>query len=258
MNNINSERTYLLGNEFSRVLKNALILQEYMNEKSIYRFDQRDKSISFLTEALIPTGKKHRPRIMLLFSNPHPHSVAQGMFLSPNRKGRENLFWSTMKEAGLLSFRQDSRDTRQAAEACLNAEYEGPFEYLFYCYYAFPTHQPIDIKSIFGKYFFNQTIEPEAAEDFRQLLSNNIVQAIITFNKLIFNKVSDKQVNHCLSDLKRGSIIRSEVTVADRPIPIFLTFPTGWRYHKDYVKLRRDSLEHIKTAIMEISDVSQT
>ncbi len=46
---------------------------------------------------------------MFLFSNPHPHSVHQGMFLSRNTKGQESLFWPIMEEAGLLPIAKENR-----------------------------------------------------------------------------------------------------------------------------------------------------
>ncbi|MBI9045532.1 MAG: hypothetical protein JEZ06_13665 [Anaerolineaceae bacterium] len=50
------------------------------------------------------------------------------------------------------------------AEFCVKLEYETAFELIFYCYYAFPTDYPEDIRKIFGREYFNQSIEPEAAE----------------------------------------------------------------------------------------------
>ena len=38
-------------------------------------------------------------------------------------------------------------------------------------------------------------------------------------------------------------------------LPIFLTFPTGWRYHKQYMTLRVARLETIKDAICSKSNV---
>lgn len=39
---------------------------------------------------------------MFLCSNPHPHSVKQGMFLSPNSKGQESLFWQVLRDSGWI------------------------------------------------------------------------------------------------------------------------------------------------------------
>jgi hypothetical protein len=96
---------------------------------------------------------------MLLFSNPHPLSVHHGMFLSPNSKGRENLFWPVMEDAGWLPIEKEYHNPKQLADICLKAKYPGPFELIFYCYYAFPSDFPEDIRRIFGREFYNQVIE---------------------------------------------------------------------------------------------------
>lgn len=97
-------RTYRLSESYESIkLRANQVLDKYLAYPGLYEFDDLDKSVTFSTERLIPTASTNRPRVMLLFSNPHPHSVHQGMFLSPNTKGRESLFWSMMEGAGWLS-----------------------------------------------------------------------------------------------------------------------------------------------------------
>ena len=127
---------------------------------------------------------------MLLFSNPHPLSVLQGMFLSPNSIGRENPFWPTMRDAGWIAIPENKRTPKQIAEICLNTSYPGPFTLIFYCYYAFPTDFPEDIQKIFGKEYFKQVIEPETRDEFRKIVQEIPVEAVVTFNKQIFSLVS--------------------------------------------------------------------
>jgi len=194
---------------------------------------------------------------MLLFSNPHPHSVHQGMFLSPNTKGRENLFWSTMRDACWLSIAEENRNPKELAGICLEAKYRGPFELIFYCYYAFPTDFPEDIKRIFGKKYFSQFIEPEAIDEFRKTIQETSVKAVVTFNKGIFNLVSKDQIERFIKRLIKGELIQSQIKGIDRYVPIFLTFPTGWRFHRRYKELRKSSLDTIRTAICSGSNVAE-
>ena len=192
---------------------------------------------------------------MLLFSNPHPHSIYQGMFLSPNTKGRENLFWPVMKDAGWLSITEEYNNPKQLADICLEVNYQGPFELIFYCYYAFPTDFPEEIKKIFGREYFSQFIEPEARNEFRETIQNPDVDAVVTFNKGIFNLVSQDQIERYIDRLIDGELIQSQLIDMDRYVPIFLTFPTGWRYHKEYWEFRKASLDAIKTAIFNVSNI---
>jgi len=195
---------------------------------------------------------------MLLFSNPHPHSIYQGMFLSPNTKGLENLFWPTMDDAGWLPIAKEDRSPKQLADICVEAKYRGPFELIFYCYYAFPTDYPEDIRRIFGREHFSQFIEPEAMDEFRKTIQETSVEAVVTFNKGIFNLVSEGQIERYVECLVKGELIQSQIKGIDRNVPTFLTFPTGWRYHRQYRQFRKASLDTIRTAICSGSNVPES
>jgi hypothetical protein len=171
------------------------------------------------------------------------------MFLSRNTRGQESLFWLTMEEAGWLPIAKANRTPEQLADICLKAEYDGPFELIFYCYYAFPTGYPEDIRKIFGREYFNQIIEPEARDEFRNTIQEISVDAVVTFNKTIFNLVGEGRIEQYIKRLMKGELISSKLKHMDRNIPLYLTYPTGWRYHKDYRQLCKASLDRIRTAI---------
>jgi len=250
LSNINFQRTYLLGEAYESIKERAIqVLHKYLDYPDPITFSDLDRSVTFSTERLIPTASTNRPRVMLLFSNPHPHSVHQGMFLSPNTKGRENLFWSAMGDAGWLPIAEGNRNPKQLADICVQAEYRGPFELIFYCYYAFPTDLPEDLERVFGRKYFSQFIEPEASDEFRKTILETSVEAVVTFNKGIFSLVSEVQVERYVERLMEGELIQSQIEGIARSVPIFLTFPTGWRYHREYRQFRKASLDTIRTAI---------
>jgi hypothetical protein len=251
LSKINFQRTYQLHEEYESIKERAIqVLSKYLGFRNLIMFNDLDRSVTFSTERLIPVAyTTNRPRVMLLFSNPHPFSVQQGMFLSPNTKGRESLFWPIMEEAGWIPIPKENREPKQLADICLEAKYSGPFELIFYCYYAFPTDYPEDIRKIFGRQYFNQFIEPEATKEFKQTVEETGVEAVVTFNKGIFNLVSNDQVDRYIKRLMEGALIQSRIKGVDKKVPIFLTFPTGWRYHKRYRQIRKDSLETIRKAI---------
>ena len=234
------------------------ILDKYRRYPDLIAFNDSERSITFFTERLVPTASTNRPRVMLLFSNPHPYSIHQGMFLSPNTKGQENLFWSVMEDAGWLSITQQDRNPKHLADICLKANYVGPFELIFYCYYAFPTDFPEDIMRIFGRTYFSQFIEPEAIDEFRKTIQETSVEAVVTFNKGIFNLASKDPIEHCIERLVEGELIQSQIKGIDRRVPIFLTFPTGWRYRKQYRQFRKASLDTIRVAICSGSNVPES
>ena len=250
MSSINFQRTYLLGEAYESIKKRAIqVLDKYLGYPDLISLNDFDRSATFSTERLIPALSGKRPRVMLLFSNPHPYSIYQGMFLSKNSRGQENLFWPVMADAGWLPIAKENRYPKQLAEICLKADYQGPFELIFYCYYAFPTDFPEDIRRIFGREHFSQFIEPEASDEFRRTIQETSVEAVVTFNKGIFNLVSQDHIENYVERLMEGQLVRSHIKDFDGQIPIFLTFPTGWHYHRDYRQLRKASLDTIRAAI---------
>jgi hypothetical protein len=250
LSNINFQRTYPISEEYECIKERVhLKLSKYSYCPNLITFNDLDRSVTFTSERLIPAASTKRIRVMFLFSNPHPHSIHQGMFLSPNTNGLENLFWPVMDKAGWLPIEAKKRNPKQLADICLHGKYAGPFELIFYCYYAFPTDYPEDIKRIFGKDYFTESIEPEAIKEFRKTLQETSVEAVVTFNKGIFNLAAHAPVEKYIKHLNAGELIQSQVQGSERAIPIFLTYPTGWRYHKQYMEFRVASLEKIKTAI---------
>jgi len=250
MSSINSPRTYLLSEAYESIKERAFhMLEKYWEYPNLISFNDLERSVTFTTERLMPATSLNRPRVMLLFSNPHPHSVHQGMFLSRTTNVQENRFWPVMRDAGWLLTEERDNSSKQLAEICIEAKYRGPFEFIFYCYYAFPTDFPEDIKKIFGREYFNQFIEPESKDEFRKTIQDTSVDVVVTFNKGIFNLVSNDQVERYIERLKEGELIQSQIKDLDRSVPIFLTFPTGWRYHKKFREFRKASLDRIRTAI---------
>src|SRR5450759_1042092 len=176
LSSINFQRTYPLSEAYESIKERAIqALDKYLGYPDLMTFNDLDRSVTFTTEKLIPNATTNRPRVMLLFSNPHPYSVHQGMFFSPNTIGLENPFWPVMSDAGWLPIEKENRNPKQLADICLKAEYRGPFELIFYCYYAFPTNFPEDISRIFGKEYFSQVIEPEAMDEFRKTVQETFV-----------------------------------------------------------------------------------
>lgn len=250
MSGIIFQRTYEFETAYEGIKQRAAeYLGKWMEAPDLYRFADARRSITFSSERLIPAYSGNRPRVMLLFSNPHPQSIQRGMFLSPNANGRGSDFWPLMAESGWLPVPEGNRRPKRLADICLKAEYPGPFELIFYCYYAFPTRYPDDIRKIFGRDFFREVIGPEAREQFRRTILETSTEAVVVFNKEIFNLVVKDPVERCIEPLAGGGIIQSEIEGMVEGVPVFLTFPAGWRYHKEYLRLRKVSLERIREAI---------
>ncbi len=213
---------------------------------SVYKLNPRDRSITFQTECLIPRKDKGRPRVLLLFSNPHPGSIQKGMFHSPDRR-IANL-WTDLCEVGLFSA-EDSvlRSPKALRTHCLDVTYKDPFAFGFACYWVFPTSYPSQLKSLFGP-----TMEPPGSEDpkvrLNRLLAKWLPKAIISFNGQALEAMTGVPSAGYLGSLRDGLVQRT-YQAPEGPYPVFQTYPTGWHWCKNATKLRRASLERIADAI---------
>jgi hypothetical protein len=89
MSSVHFQTTYPLSHEYHAIkLRAPEILGDFLADSSVYHFNDQDRTLTFTSERLIRKDASDRQRILLLFSNPHPHSIQQGMFLSPSVKGK--------------------------------------------------------------------------------------------------------------------------------------------------------------------------
>ena len=110
MSEVNFKRTYKIDGCYKEIKnRSRQVLGKYDYYDELFEFNELSKEVTFSSERLIPKRSKQRTRVMLLFSNPHPHSVHQGMFLSGNTRGQESLFWPIMERAGLLPIAKENR-----------------------------------------------------------------------------------------------------------------------------------------------------
>lgn len=253
MSSIHFQTTYLLSHQYDVIKSRApKILGDFLSDSNIYQFTDQDKTLTFTSERLIPEKRSGRQRVLLLFSNPHPHSIQQGMFLSPSVKGRQSFFWSGMQDAGWFRLPETRPCPERLAQIFLNIEYESQFEFLFFCYYSFPTRYPDDIVKLFGKKYFKEVIEPEAREGFERIIQEENPEVVVTFNKGVYNLVSAEPIGKYIDRLKAGEVIRSKIKDVDNDGPIFLTYPTGWRYDPNHQEYRRKNLEKVKDLVLSM------
>ncbi len=127
---------------------------------SVYKLTDKDRSVTFQSECLVPTDDRGWPRVLLVFSNPHPGSIQKGMFHSPDR--RISNLWTDLCEADLFSGEDHVlQSPGSLRKHCLNVVYEGDFAFGFACYWVFPTSYPSQLKSLFGP-----SMEPPGLESY--------------------------------------------------------------------------------------------
>jgi len=104
---------------------------------------------------------------------------------------------------------------------------------------------PDQIKKIFRE-FFERHIQEEARTEFAERVRETGIEGIVTFNKSIFNLTTGQKLKRYISELKEEKMVEGSIQDTTKSIPVFLTYPTGWRYHPDFKNLRVKSLQAIK------------
>lgn len=215
-------------------------IQENLSDfPDLYGFDDTNNQVKYKTEGpLIPADNGKMP-VLILLSNPHPHSVRQGMILSPNRAGIENPFWSTMRQSGFFTDKGEIN-----AAAMMQNHYESPFRFFMAVLLPFPSDDPADLKQIFGHREYNKMLR-EGQESIKTLILDYGIRHIVCFSKLPYNAVSSgKSPKSYTTVLQNGDMILSSSWCA-KDVKAFLTFPTGWRFIKNFREAKASSLRDI-------------
>jgi len=219
-------------------------IQEKLHEwPELFSFDDDHQQVRYETEGpLVPDDNSKAP-VLILLSNPHPHSVKQGMFLSPNRSGRENPFWETLRGTGF--FQQSGRIT---AETMIKNMYRSLFRFFMAVLLPFPSEDPSHLKDILGSSSYKKMlINGRLAVS--SLVKNNNIKHIICFGRLQYDSLSLKgSPDSYTSLLSRGETIRDSIATA-AGANIYLTYPTGWRFVNNHKILKFESLKNILSEI---------
>lgn len=223
------------------------IMDRLSEWSDLFEFDDLNHSISYETEApLIPQNNSKTP-VLILLSNPHPHSVKQGMFLSPNRSGRENPFWQTLRESGYFD-----HDDAVGQDVMVLNKYCSPFRFFMAVLLSYPSEDPSHLKDIFGIHEYEKMLW-EGKKYLKELLIQNDIRHVVCFGKLQYDAVSaEKTPGQYTSILGRGGIISSRCAFCDN-VEVYLTYPTGWRFVHDHRILKSASLKNIFKGIVRSS-----
>lgn len=181
--------------------------------ESFYLSDETNPSVFFrdgsklvyYSESIIPTTEVDRPRMLLVFGNPAPHSIKEKMFFSFEGNGREHRVWKIFKNVGLINFPEtdelsNSEKNTIRKRQLWNVEYDSPFVLGFVPYYSMPSTpstQPwtgvSGIRRLFGSNVMKMI---DAAERIRM---DGIIKgflggdgAVVVFQKDAYNGLRDQ------------------------------------------------------------------
>jgi len=209
----------------------------------MFRFDDTHSQIHYQTEGpLMPEDNGKKP-VLILLSNPHPHSVKQEMILSPNRIGKENAFWETMRNSGFFK-----HENPIDAPMMIRNQYQSPFRFFMAVLLPFPTEYPDDLIDIFGNAGYIKMMN-QGNEEIKSLIERNNIHHVICFGKTQYDVLSQTpSPKNYTSILKESKIIQTSSRLSD-DVKVFLTFPTGWRFMENAQKIKAENLRQVFAAI---------
>lgn len=223
------------------------IQQKLGDAIDLYKFDNNFKQIHYRTEGPLVPYENGKIPILILLSNPHPHSVRQGMFLSPNRVGVENPFWNTLRGTGY--FKHSNQIT---PSLMIENRYESPFRIFIAVLLSFPSNFPHELPEILGVGQYRKMIIA-GKRKIEELVAQHDIKSIICFGKTQYDiMASYSSPNQYTNVLKRGNIIQSKASFSNA-VSIFLSFPTGWRFDADSRQMKCENLKQIMEIILTAS-----
>lgn len=154
--------------------------------------------LHFLTESIQPKIKSPtRPRVMLLFSNPHPESVKIGLFMSEKYS---RLFWEILRCNKQLrithDFKWDSTEhIDDTVSLLLNGNYGDDSSPLlfFECLYPIPSNSPHTLKKLFARDDdFRRHLHDQSLDRIRTILTDNNIKVVLVFKGETFEAIVGK------------------------------------------------------------------
>jgi hypothetical protein len=167
-------------------------------------FAWEGKRMHFLTESIhpnIPSSK--RPRVMLLFSNPHADSVAQGLFMSEKSS---RGFWEILCHISCLGIKQDfcwdnNESIQETVSLLLNGNYGNRRSPLLFfdCLYQIPSRLPEDLRKLFKPKSgdFDRYLRSPSVKRIGEIINRYDIKTVLvfegdTFESLVGERGSSK------------------------------------------------------------------
>ncbi len=215
MTSIIRNQTIQLSSQFETIKETITSTEQFSNLAAISSFDPRNNSLTFKTEKIHPLETKpHTTPVLLLFSNPHPLSVASGMFLS---EPRSRSFWvrlfacECMQPSEVLKraiSNWDDETIAILAQNLLHQTFSDRISIYLDCLESLPTNQYSDLKKIFpgeeGRELRRTALQIPGMEALAELSAKSEINSWIVFSAEAFRYICDDR-NHSRNMLRTGS-----------------------------------------------------
>ena len=201
MEPIITKRSLELGSSFDSIKKKIETDAKYCGLKKLCKFYPDEKRLEYCTERIYPSEYSGRIPILFLFSNPHPDSVACGLFLS---EPHSRSFWQRLSEInkdylqfpqGAVNLEHWEESILKLREIMLKGDYKSPFLLYFHCLYPIPTSKPKDLRGLFksAPHIWKE-IKVSSNRELFKLTKNEQIKHIVVFNVGVFRTITKTKV----------------------------------------------------------------
>ena len=179
---------------------------------------KEDNTLTYSHKSWIPIKSDNRPKALLLFGNPAPHSVIADIYFAYEGKGKEHRFWKVMKEVGFIDMKidKDIENTNNILKSkFFNLEYISPFVLGMEVFFTFPSPASekkwsgvMGLQKLFGKKVFDKLAQAEKIR-VEKLIDDFIKDGgtIIAFQKDAYNGVvKEGQYKYNLKQAVEGKL----------------------------------------------------
>ena len=199
-------RRLKLGSSFGEIrnkIENHSKYSNYVGKNKVYSFNPDGNELVYLTEQIHPDHSEHTKRVpvLFLFSNPHPDSVARGLFLS---EPRSKTFWQRLSEinknylkfpSGVVNLERWDESIPRIAEIMLKGEYKSHFFFYFHCLYPIPTNTLKDLKGLFKSTpHIWEEIEMSSSRELVKLIKDCKIKHVVVFSVGVFRTLTKTKV----------------------------------------------------------------
>lgn len=203
MRRIITSRRLKLGGSFANVTKKIKTDSKYAGLENLCRFSLEKNEVVYCTEHIYPNRSEHTERIpvLFLFSNPHPGSVACGLFLS---EPHSRTFWQRLSEInknylrfppGAVNLERWDESIPRLREIMLKGDYKSPFLLYFHCLYPIPTSKPEDLRGLFKSApHIWEEIKMSSNRELVKLTKDEQIKHIVVFNVGVFRTITKTKV----------------------------------------------------------------
>jgi len=151
--------------------------------------------LHFLTESIQPTvATSGRPKVMLLFSNPHPDSVERGLFMSePRSRGFWDILGNSIQPKINHDFSWTPNGITGTVSMLANGDYEGPLMF-FECLYQLPSRFPKDLRNLFDRKTddFKTYLHKPSLERISSIINKHNISVVLVFTQETYESVVDQ------------------------------------------------------------------